>query len=216
MTAEADDGRLIDDDPKSQARRRRVAFPREIAHELRWHLERFAQPGKDGVVFIGPRDGRLRRSRFRQTWAKARNAVGLLDLHFHALRHAGNTMAAGQGASLRELRNVRGHSSSCAALICQHATQERDEAIAAGMGKLLRQARRKAKRTGERARIFNRPRNGHAAGNAPREDCLESGGHASSPKPGTARAGEGNRNLMTSLEGCGGDPADQRVSSLGG
>ena len=54
MTAEADDGRLIDDDPKSQARRRRVAFPREIAHELRWHLERFAQPGKDGLVFIGP------------------------------------------------------------------------------------------------------------------------------------------------------------------
>lgn len=75
MTAEADDGRLIDDDPKSQARRRRVAFPREIAHELRWHLERFAQPGKDGLVFIGPRGGRLRRSRFRQTWAKARNAV---------------------------------------------------------------------------------------------------------------------------------------------
>jgi hypothetical protein len=31
-----------------------------------------------------------------------------------------------------------------AALICQHATQERDEAIAARMGKLLRQARRKA------------------------------------------------------------------------
>ena len=43
---------------------------------------------------------------------------------------------------------------SCAALICQHATQERDEAIAAGMGKLLRQGRRKAKRTGERARIL--------------------------------------------------------------
>ena len=112
-------------------------------------------------------------------------------------------MAAGQGASLRELRNVRRHSSSCAALICQHATQERDEAIAAGMGKLLRQARHKAKRTGERARIFNRPRNGHAAGNAPREDCLESGGHAPSPGPGTARAGEGNRTLMTSLEGWG-------------
>ena len=108
LTAEADDGRLIDDDPKSQARRRRVAFPREIAHELRWHLERFAQPGKDGLVFIGPRGGRLRRSRFRQTWAKARNAVGLLDLHFHALRHAGNTMAAGQGASLRELMERKG------------------------------------------------------------------------------------------------------------
>ena len=178
MTAEADDGRLIDDDPKSQARRRRVAFPREIAHELRWHLERFAQPGKDGLVFIGPNGGRLRRSTFRRTWTRARTAVGPPDLHFHDLRHTGNTLAAGQGASLRELMERKGHSSSRAALIYQHATQERDEAIAAGMGKLLRQARRKARRTGERARIFNRPRNGHAAGNAPREDRLESGGHA--------------------------------------
>jgi hypothetical protein len=38
-----------------------------------------------------------------------------------------------------------GHSSARAALIYQHATQERDEAIAAAMGKLLRQARRKAR-----------------------------------------------------------------------
>jgi hypothetical protein len=52
--------------------------------------------------------------------------------------------AAGQGASLRELMERMGHSSARAALIYQHATQERDEAIAAGMGKLLRRARRKA------------------------------------------------------------------------
>ncbi len=147
-TAETDDGRLIDDDPKSQAGRRRVAFPKEIAPELRWHLERFAQPGDDGLVFIGPQGGRLRRSTFRRTWTKARTAVGLPDLHFHDLRHTGNTMAAGQGASLRELMERMGHSSARAALIYQHATQERDEAIAAGMGKLLRQARRKAQEAG--------------------------------------------------------------------
>jgi Phage integrase family len=144
-TAETDDGRLIDDDPKSQAGRRRVAFPKEIAPELRWHLERFAQPGDDGLVSGGPKGGRLRRSTFRRTWTKARAAVGLPDLHFHDLRHTGNTMAAGQGASLRELMERMGHSSARAALIYQHATQERDEAIAAGMGKLLRQARRKAR-----------------------------------------------------------------------
>ena len=94
---------------------------------------------------IGPKGGRLRRSTFRRTWTKARAAVGLPDLHFHDLRHTGNTMAAGQGASLRELMERMGHSSARAALIYQHATEERDEAIAAGMGKLLRQARRKAR-----------------------------------------------------------------------
>ncbi|MCW2907851.1 MAG: sle [Actinomycetia bacterium] len=147
-TAETDDGRLIDDDPKSQAGRRRVAFPKEIAPELRWHLERFAQPGEGGLVFIGPKGGRLRRSTFRRTWTKARTAIGLPDLHFHDLRHTGNTMAAGQSASLRELMERMGHSSARAALIYQHATQQRDEAIAAGMGKLLRRARRKAARPG--------------------------------------------------------------------
>jgi integrase len=147
-TAETDDGRLIDDDPKSQAGRRRVAYAKEIAPELRWHLERVAQPGSNGLVFIGPKGGRLRRSTFRRTWTKVRDAVGLPDLHLHDLRHTGNTMAAGQGASLRELMERMGHSSSRAALIYQHATRERDEAIAAGMGKLLRQARRKVKTAG--------------------------------------------------------------------
>jgi integrase len=143
-TAETDDGRLIDDDPKSQAGRRTVSLPKEIAPELRWHLVTFAEPGEDGLVFVGPKGGRLRRSNFRRIWTKARLAIGLPDLHFHDLRHTGNTMAAGQGASLKELMERMGHSSARAALIYQHATRERDEAIAAGMGKMLTQARRKA------------------------------------------------------------------------
>jgi integrase len=37
------DGRLIEQEPKSRAGRRTVSFPREIVGELRWHLERFAE-----------------------------------------------------------------------------------------------------------------------------------------------------------------------------
>ena len=147
-TAETDDGRLIDDDPKSVAGRRTVSFPKEVAPELRWHLATFAEPGPDGLVFVGPMGGRLRRSNFRRIWTKARNEIGLPDLHFHDLRHTGNNMAAGQGASLRELMERMGHSSARAALIYQHATRERDEAIAAGMGKMLTQARRQAQTGG--------------------------------------------------------------------
>ena len=40
-------------------------------------------------------------------------------------------MAAATGASLRELMERMGHTSTRAALIYQHATRERDEAIAA-------------------------------------------------------------------------------------
>ena len=55
-------------------------------------------------------------------------------------------MAAATGASLRELMERMGHSSTRAALIYQHATRERDEAIATAMGELFATARRKGTR----------------------------------------------------------------------
>ena len=54
-----------------------------------------------------------------------------------------NTMAAATVASLRELMERMGHSSPRAALIYQHATRERDEAIAAAMGEVFASSRRK-------------------------------------------------------------------------
>ena len=139
-TAETDDGQLLDDDPKSRAGIRIVAFPQNIAPEVRDPLERFAHPGPKGLVFVGPKGGRLRRSNFRKFWHRARSAVGLPELHFHDLRHTGNTMAAAQGASLRELMERMGHSSTRAALIYPHATRERDQRIAAGIGGLFKAA----------------------------------------------------------------------------
>ena len=52
-------------------------------------------------------------------------------------------MAAATGASLRELMERMGHTSTRAALIYQHATRERDETIAAAMGEVLASVRRK-------------------------------------------------------------------------
>jgi integrase len=109
--AELDDGRLIDGDPKSHAGKRTVAFPADIVPELTDHLERFADPKPNGLVFIGPKGGRLRRSNFRKYWYQARGVVGLTELPFHDLRHTGTTMAAAQGASLKELMERMGHSS---------------------------------------------------------------------------------------------------------
>jgi hypothetical protein len=51
-------------------------------------------------------------------------------------------MAAAQGASLKELMERMGHSSPRAALIYLHATRERDQKIAAGMGRLFAQAKK--------------------------------------------------------------------------
>ena len=135
-------GGLRFDTPKSNAGKRTVAFPVEIAGEIRWHLERFAEPGKRGLVFVGPKGGRLRRSNFHESvWSKAREAVGLPDLHIHDLRHTGGTMSAVTGATLKELMVRLGHSSPRAALIYQHASRDRDRAIAKGPGLLVQQAR---------------------------------------------------------------------------
>jgi integrase len=136
-------GPLVEDAPKSRAGRRMVAFPREIVPELSWHLERFAEPGQDGLVFVGPKGGRLRRSNFREIWVAARDAAGLPGVHLHDLRHTGNTMAAASGASLRELMERMGHSSTRAALIYQHASRDRDEAIASALGEAFAKARQK-------------------------------------------------------------------------
>ena len=141
-TSETDDGRLIDGHSKSRAGIRPVSFPREILPEITDHLERFAATGPGELVFIGPKGGRLRRSNFRKFWYRAREAVGMTELHFHDLRHTGNTMAAAEGASLRELMERMGHSSARAALIYLHATRERDQKIAKGMGKTFAKARK--------------------------------------------------------------------------
>ena len=78
--------------PKSEASIRGVAFPDVIAADLRWHLACFVQDQADALVITSPAGMPLRHSNFyRRAWTKAVQAVGLSDLHFHDLRHTGNT-----------------------------------------------------------------------------------------------------------------------------
>jgi integrase len=53
--AEPDKGELRPETPKSQAGKRTVAFPAELMPEIRWHLERFAQPGREATSSSGLR-----------------------------------------------------------------------------------------------------------------------------------------------------------------
>jgi integrase len=60
----------------------------------------------------------LRHNAFRnRVWIPAVTATGLMGVHFHDLRHAGNNLVAGAGHSLRKLMDRMGHASSRAALI---------------------------------------------------------------------------------------------------
>ncbi|WP_083734606.1 tyrosine-type recombinase/integrase [Actinomadura sp. CNU-125] len=70
-------------------------------------------------------------------------ALGVPNLHFHDLRHTGNTLAADMGVSLRNLMARMGHDNERAALRYQHRSANADRAIADALDSLV-QADREA------------------------------------------------------------------------
>jgi integrase len=143
-TAEMQDGTLVDDDPKSHAGKRPISLPRALRADIELHLSRYSEPGPNGRLFIGLQGGVLRRRNFNRVWKTALRVAGVKTepgLHLHDLRHTGSTWSAQSGATLKELMARIGHSSTRAAMIYQHATRERDQAIAAALDALIDAAR---------------------------------------------------------------------------
>ena len=124
--------------PKTDAGRRTITLPAFVVDELADHMFRYVGSEPEAVVFTGPEGAPLRRGNWNGKWNAVRKAVGCDGLRFHDLRHTGNTLAAATGASTKELMARIGHSSARAALHYQHATRERDEAIAAGLDAMAR------------------------------------------------------------------------------
>ncbi len=132
-------GDLIIGAPKSEAGRRTVVFPPHVKSDIERHLAEWVESDPHALVFRGPDGAPLRRSNFnRRTWQPACAACGLQGFRFHDLRHTGNTLAATTGASTKELMSRMGHASPRAALIYQHATLERDRAIAHALSTMAR------------------------------------------------------------------------------
>ncbi|MGB6455239.1 MAG: tyrosine-type recombinase/integrase [Streptosporangiaceae bacterium] len=108
-----------------------------IIPHLRRHLEQFAADGDSALAFTSPTGQPLRHGHFRtRVWKKALAAAGLPDMHFHDLRHTGNDLAVSTGASLRDLMDRMGHSTTRAALIYQHRSDKRQHAIADALSDL--------------------------------------------------------------------------------
>lgn len=131
-----DGGRVVGE-PKSDAGLRDVAIPPHLMPAVREHLLRHAGAGAEGLLFPA-HDGtsHLAPSSLYKTFYAARAAAGRPDLRFHDLRHTGAVLAAGTGATLAELMSRLGHSSPAAALRYQHASADRDRAIAEALSAL--------------------------------------------------------------------------------
>jgi integrase len=123
--------------PKTDAGRRTVVLPGVLLPELEEHLAQWVAPDRDALLFPGARGGPLRLCVWQREWSRARRSLALEQVHLHDLRHVAGTLAAATGASTKELMRRLGHASPRAALRYQHATEERDEAIADGIDRLL-------------------------------------------------------------------------------
>ena len=79
----------------------------------------------------------LHSANFGQTFRRVAEAVGLPPVRPHELRHTGATLAAATGASTKELMRRLGHASAAAALIYQHAADQRDSEIARALDAMM-------------------------------------------------------------------------------
>lgn len=131
-----DSGDTFDADPKSRSGRT-VSLPAFLVPAVQAHLAEFVARPATTYVFLGPKGARPARSNFHTIWQRAREQVGVSELHLHDLRHTGNTWAAETGATLRELMDRMGHRSTRAALIYLHARDGRDRAIADGFDAMV-------------------------------------------------------------------------------
>lgn len=122
--------------PKTRAGSRTVHVPPHLAGEVRAHLLAHTNAGSDGLLFpLYP--GEDRHMHRRTLGGHVSSAVAKSTLprgfSFHALRHSGLTWAGRAGATVAELQNRAGHATPTIVARYQHATDERDAAIAAAM-----------------------------------------------------------------------------------
>lgn len=117
-------------EPKADSRRT-LSIPPALVPEIVAHLEAHTRPERTAPFIPSSQNPNMPVSQtaFDAAWRKAREAVRP-GFRFHSLRHTGLTAYAQAGATLKELQERGGHKDAAVALRYQHATLERDRALA--------------------------------------------------------------------------------------
>lgn len=133
---------LVYGPPKSRAGLRTNALPEAIRPAIVDHLAEYVRGDPDAWVFTGARGNPIRSGNrnLLTGWKEAVTAIGRPGLHFHDLRHTGNTLAAQTYVSTKDLMARMGQDSSRAALIYQHASRQVDQTIADKLSALITDA----------------------------------------------------------------------------
>jgi integrase len=130
------DGEWHRDRPKTKAGRRVVTLPAFVADELAAHLDTFAGPGPDGLVFPNRAGNPTIASSFTQaTFKPALKRAGLdTAVRIHDLRHTAVALAIKAGAHPKAIQARMGHASIMVTLDRYgHLFPDTDEQIAAAL-----------------------------------------------------------------------------------
>jgi integrase len=119
--------------PKTKSSVRTISYPDFLQSKFEVHLTHFTETGANDLVFTTANGLPVTVEDRRKWWDEARANTGLIELHFHDLRHLAATLAAQHGASLAELQARMGHSTVSAAMRYQHATLDRDRVVSASI-----------------------------------------------------------------------------------
>lgn len=117
-------------DPKTDSSARTIFIPSELMSLINDHLDRIVKDKSPDALIFTTSNG-LPIYRGRKSWfITARRRLNLDHLHFHDLRHTGQTLALEKGATIKDLQRRAGQSTAQAAQIYLHGTQMRDESVA--------------------------------------------------------------------------------------
>ena len=106
-----------------------VPIPQVLMDVIQNHLDRFTKSDPDALVFTTSNGYPLYKGRM-SWWVTAKRRLNLDHLHFHDLRHTGQTMAMEKGATAQDLKRRAGQSSDNAMRIYLHGNPKRDRALA--------------------------------------------------------------------------------------
>lgn len=120
--------------PKTKSGVRTVHVPPPFLPMLQKHLLEHTAEGPRGLLFPGDRTDHISVRFLMDRYRPAREQAGRPDLTIHHLRHTALTLAGQHGATSAELQARAGHASQAAMAIYQHATLDRDKALAAKIG----------------------------------------------------------------------------------
>lgn len=120
--------------PKTRSGIRVVHVPPPFLPMLQQHLLEHTAEGAKGLLFPGDRTDHMSVRYLMDRYRPAREKAGRPDLTIHGLRHTALTIAGQHGATGAELQARAGHASQAAMAIYQHATLDRDKALAERIG----------------------------------------------------------------------------------